>query len=186
MCGENYLPATPDTARAGSPPHVRGKLSRILNQVAILRITPACAGKTLKLPRCHHQTRDHPRMCGENEIRIRRNYNGWGSPPHVRGKPVVRLEIELSPGITPACAGKTGSTFRNRIVARDHPRMCGENVFLCGINVIKAGSPPHVRGKQMQRSGKPVREGITPACAGKTLKNPYPINVCQSLRSLFL
>ena len=32
------------------------------------------------------------------------------------------------------------------------------------------GSPPRVRGKLLTQKGAPKRPGITPACAGKTLR----------------
>ena len=34
----------------------------------MLRITPACAGKTLKIPVRYFATEDHPRVCGENRM----------------------------------------------------------------------------------------------------------------------
>ena len=64
--------------------------------------------------------------------------------------------------------------------------MCGENHNRSLVEAAKLGSPPHVRGKLVISRLIAQKVGITPACAGKTLKNPYPINVCQSLRFLFL
>ena len=52
--------------------------------------------------------------------------------------------------------------------------MCGEKARQgSGLNLI-LGSPPHVRGKEMQVHPAPARAGITPACAGKSVfpKNP--------------
>ena len=70
--------------------------------------------------------------------------------------------------ITPACAGKryrcscTGST------SQDHPRVCGEKLFLAHLALLKLGSPPRVRGKDMKHTAAIYRSGITPACAGKS------------------
>ena len=66
MCGENNLIITVLSAVAGSPPHVRGKLSLKCRCFCLFGITPACAGKTDL--RAQHQVaiEDHPRMCGEN------------------------------------------------------------------------------------------------------------------------
>ena len=71
--------------------------------------------------------------------------------------------------ITPAGAGKTGSTGHFSPFEKDHPRRCGENMgysFLCWEN---AGSPPQVRGKLGRALGMAGFGRITPAGAGKTL-----------------
>ena len=39
------------------------------------------------------------------------------------------------------------------------------------------GSPPHTREKGEEYAVKLVKGGITPAYAGKRLKNPYNINL---------
>ena len=71
--------------------------------------------------------------------------------------------------ITPAYAGKSllHLTFHNR--HEDHPRLCGEKVS--GILIIKpsVGSPPPMRGKAIPRKTQLLRNGITPAYAGKSL-----------------
>ena len=53
-----------------------------------------------------------------------------GSPPHVRGKAIVFVDEYLAIRITPACAGKSKSTFIGQSPAEDHPRMCGEKLQL--------------------------------------------------------
>ena len=53
-------------------------------------------------------------------------------------------------------------------MAEDHPRRCGENVFLLTLNFVPAGSPPQVRGKLYLPVGGSRHKGITPAGAGKT------------------
>ena len=50
----------------GSPPRMRGKLFASSFVAAILRITPAHAGKTRELVDFGHAPADHPRACGEN------------------------------------------------------------------------------------------------------------------------
>ena len=72
-----------------------------------MRITPACAGKTLIDSSHDRAIGDHPRVCGENlPVRCERAANG-GSPPRVRGKRAWQECIDDSYRITPACAGKT-------------------------------------------------------------------------------
>ena len=46
--------------------------------------------------------------------------------------------------------------------------MCGEKQTEFGLNYVKNGSPPHVRGKANPLLACAVSVGITPACAGKS------------------
>ena len=91
-----------------------------------------------------------------------------GSPPQVRGKPAALNRISLSPGITPAGAGKTVGLLEDLAGAEDHPRRCGENRFKVRKADNDVGSPPQVRGKLPVGAVQPHQPGITPAGAGKT------------------
>ena len=66
MCGENSIASPAIPAQPGSPPHVRGKLQCKTGTRLLLRITPACAGKTIGADSLASYREDHPRMCGEN------------------------------------------------------------------------------------------------------------------------
>ena len=70
--------------------------------------------------------------------------------------------------ITPAGAGKTLLFFGGQCVVRDHPRRCGENVYLQANWLHCRGSPPQVRGKRDIQAECADGRGITPAGAGKT------------------
>ena len=93
-----------------------------------------------------------------------------GSPPHARGRRRrLRSRIELD-GITPACAGKTYQVVPANWMTWDHPRMRGEDQYLEVDNASGEGSPPHARGRPMSGMRVSLQNGITPACAGKTLR----------------
>ena len=165
MSGSNGL-----SCKVGSPPRMRGKAKHTHAFQFRHRITPACAGKR----GCPHSgpgtTRDHPRVCGEKGF-----VSGWkngpeGSPPHVRGKDDVACISAPSSGITPACAGKRVEFYAERHKDQDHPRMCGEKSPVYRSSAISLGSPPHVRGKVLKGVTNHGSNGITPACAGKSLK----------------
>ena len=47
--------------------------------------------------------------------------------------------------------------------------MCGEKCFWLKTLIFCAGSPPHVRGKGKKIARKAESDGITPACAGKSI-----------------
>ena len=89
VCGEKGNGAVAAQTVVGSPPRVRGKALLLVVKLTCLGITPACAGKRLRLGCRKSQTEDHPRVCGEKPF-----------PPSLPPLPA---------GITPACAGKSKS-----------------------------------------------------------------------------
>ena len=65
MCGEKLCHRQIVRRVRGSPPHVRGKVDERSHENVEVRITPACAGKSLFLSIRTIFDQDHPRMCGE-------------------------------------------------------------------------------------------------------------------------
>ena len=92
MCGENAMRNSSSVAPWGSPPRVRGKLGSFDEITFSTRITPACAGKTSAKVFLTRNIKDHPRVCGENRERFRKENEQKGSPPRVRGKQVLMGE----------------------------------------------------------------------------------------------
>ena len=93
-----------------------------------------------------------------------------GSPPHVRGPRAAANLKTADNGITPACAGTTNRLGISQQGPGDHPRMCGDHLS-CYTNVLlTGGSPPHVRGPRVLAGYVGVFAGITPACAGTTVR----------------
>ena len=86
-CGENQCSRGQSLRRLGSPPQVRGKLCCRTQRLFAQRITPAGAGKTMKI------SLQNPTIAG--------------SPPQVRGKPDGISKYGDYGRITPAGAGKT-------------------------------------------------------------------------------
>ena len=148
MCGEKELAQYVPVQYVGSPPHVRGKVPSICENLERMGITPACAGKSRiragrgaafgdhpppayagksKIRRKGRwQHRDHPRVCGEKTQIGQVVHPDWGSPPRMRGKEVGVSGDGLQLGITPAYAGKSPTAKQRGILRRDHPRVCGE------------------------------------------------------------
>ena len=147
---------------------MRGKLSPIALNAKSSRITPAGAGKTFRSRYIGLRKEDHPRRCGENVTPFRQECYGVGSPPQVRGKPATTALDALDERITPAGAGKTGTTTMMTKLPRDHPRRCGENKDLSPNIGRGRGSPPQVRGKPRIFQRVRADSRITPAGAGKT------------------
>ena len=92
-----------------------------------------------------------------------------GSPPRVRGKVPAPVPQPVPERITPARAGKRPGRPRPSGSLRDHPRACGEKVFMLLTAPQILGSPPRVRGKVNKPVEFPHKYGITPARAGKSL-----------------
>ena len=150
MCGEKISAATDSVPWSGSPPHVRGKGIVLRGYKFESGITPACAGKRSGIDNATVSLRDHPRMCGEKTERTISSRAGTGSPPHVRGKEGDDLRPAGPAGITPACAGKSRGGRHILCDSRDHPRMCGEKTERTISSRAGTGSPPHVRGKDLE------------------------------------
>ena len=110
----------------GSPPLARGT---VLLACAIScgdRITPACAGNRIRCLTARARSWDHPRLRGEQPQPHRPKQQCEGSPPLARGTVVQDQLVRAVCGITPACAGNSGSSRRSRSPQRDHPRLRGE------------------------------------------------------------
>ena len=90
-----------------------------------------------------------------------------GSPPPMRGKGQHVLREQIYSGITPAHAGKSVTCYRQHLGNRDHPRPCGEKPPISFTSVLRRGSPPPMRGKELHHLVNLMVGGITPAHAGK-------------------
>ena len=148
MCGENITSLISPKKSLGSPPRVRGKLRNDKPVYAEIGITPACAGKTIRRLGLFPDKLDHPRVCGENFMRMTILFPAVGSPPRVRGKRASGCHAHETRGITPACAGKTRRSACGGVLREDHPRVCGENLGVSAQPHLNSGSPPRVRGKR--------------------------------------
>ena len=146
---------------------MRGKVDYMQNLLDITRIIPAYAGKSITAVLPSQIARDHPRACGEKRRTTIQRVRQEGSPPRVRGKAGRALEGACIPGITPAYAGKSLRLVVTSVLPRDHPRVCGEKAFAMARWDAAMGSPPRMRGKDVDALGLVRRLGITPAYAGK-------------------
>ena len=157
---------------------MRGKGSGTLPHYDHQGITPACAGKSLKLSSRTTGRRDHPRVCGEKVNLEAGVCRVWGSPPRMRGKVDLQVIACIFLGITPAYAGKSTHQPPSGRGTRGHPRVCGEK---CGYRLpfrSIVGSPPTVRGKVAGNLEQGRVVGITPAYAGKRIKLRKRHSIC--------
>ena len=99
VCGEKCGYRLPFRSIVGSPPTVRGKVAGNLEQGRVVGITPAYAGKRIKLRKRHS-------ICGEKLSTTSTDIHPAGSPPRMRGKGQGQGDGCDHQGITPAHAGK--------------------------------------------------------------------------------
>ena len=149
---------------------MRGKVPTFHPPSGAVGITPAYAGKRRAALVRNAVHWDHPRVCGEKLSDLFFCSIHSGSPPRMRGKVPTFHPPSGAVGITPAYAGKSRQALPAVLQTGDHPRMCGEKARTLIVEDEPQGSPPHVRGKAPQGSGSSRARGITPACAGKSLK----------------
>ena len=156
-------------AISGSPPLARGKAITAKGNELLLRITPACAGKRQLAKEQKRSLRDHPRLRGEKVSSLSSIFAPQGSPPLARGKGFMMF-LNASPmRITPACAGKRRLIVVCVIFSKDHPRLRGEKISSISSTLLYSGSPPLARGKEQGKRQHNNTDGITPACAGKSV-----------------
>ena len=175
VCGKNWESDPNNRRGTGSPPRVREKRCTLILVTSLIRITPACAGKTKSSLSLRSLNWDHPRVCGKNPQRYLSTVRFSGSPPRVREKLNLDETDDTALRITPACAGKTTTSVIPELRPRDHPRVCGKNASGRLRCLAPAGSPPRVREKLTLPKSSSDWIGITPACAGKTISFYLPL-----------
>ena len=176
MCGEKCSSCFISHRMPGSPPRMRGKGRFLPGDALRVGITPAYARKSKY---CHFPTSldwDYPRVCGEKVGAGLFQEAVLGSSPRMRGKEENAQGWQAVSRITPAYAGKSSQRSSATRSARDHPRVCGEKSVTLILLMVRVGSPPRMRGKEMMEIRAVIEEGITPAYAGKSAgcEDPHP------------
>ena len=113
-------------------------------------------------------------MCGNHPARNSGQSSARGSPPRVREPPGYPSYTDTANWITPACAGTTGRLLLGSLLLRDHPRVCGNHQSCPRSVEWPRGSPPRVREPHLPAILLCSLFGITPACAGTTLRYTLP------------
>ena len=129
-CGEHEKGGSGSSSEEGSPPPMRGTQYKVRRKLTLYRITPAHAGNTAFFLLNLSHTKDHPRPCGEHFSLYAFQSMQRGSPPPMRGTPKPVKRATIKPGITPAHAGNTTCKAGRWRQNRDHPRPCGEHLWL--------------------------------------------------------
>ena len=155
VCGEHKGGQSFDCRQQGSSPRVRGTPDGFLVRQIPAGIIPACAGNTMDTHALRVVDRDHPRVCGEHWERDDERDGYRGSSPRVRGTPDFVKKYLDRVGIIPACAGNTVIKPTRFGGVGDHPRVCGEHIFVRCTIWDTAGSSPRVRGTRAELHKNP-------------------------------
>ena len=105
--GEDCFASSFPIPFTGSPPLARGRPVAEPQTKPLMRLTPACAGKTRGVYLRQNDNQAHPRLRGEDIGVHNLGYEFQGSPPLARGRPTRRSLSSQQRRLTPACAGKT-------------------------------------------------------------------------------
>ena len=169
VCGENPLGALAGAGMAGTSPRMRGKHAHHTAKARLSRNIPAYAGKTWWAMGGCTRPPEHPRVCGENIVELGIALGPSGTSPRMRGKLWKTFSTTRSSRNIPAYAGKTMAHDRRRRTIQEHPRVCGENVYLPPWEPPPPGTSPRMRGKLATKIGGLTTGRNIPAYAGKTL-----------------
>ena len=136
----------------GTPPRARGRRRPGQRAGRGLGNTPACAGTTASSSWRPRPRSEHPRVRGDDLALGVTPNRLLGTPPRARG----RLRCGLRPGCgcgnTPACAGTTdGRLVRGRI-AKEHPRVRGDDPGAPSVGSAARGTPPRARGRRTAKT----------------------------------
>ena len=107
VCGKDVHHILVRGGMRGSPPRLRERPAEEKEASTLDRITPASAGKTCRTGRKVVLLRDHPRVCGKDEMESVYPESPIGSPPRLRERLISTGHQRQSGRITPASAGKT-------------------------------------------------------------------------------
>ena len=110
-------------------------------------------------------------MRGEHWRGTRAAIMAQGSAPHARGAQLVVVDRADNIGISPACAGSTRLNHLSPFLLWDQPRMRGEHPWPTRQAPGLQGSAPHARGARCRHLLPRRAGGISPACAGSTMRH---------------
>ena len=166
--GENVWAPLQGRRGKTSSPLTRGKLPSVRARTAQVRLIPAHAGKTFRLPFRRVRGRAHPCSRGENHWLKGKTETMGASSPLTRGKPWGRVPHHCPRRLIPAHAGKTGFRRWCRRTSGAHPRSRGENQGFYQCVTPEEGSSPLTRGKRNPPCEQHSLIGLIPAHTGKT------------------
>ena len=130
----------------GSSPRMRGTAGYGQAKLFPGRFIPAYAGNRIYFPDMCFPISVHPRVCGEQRLRLAHRQGRHGSSPRMRGTVNDSIPPNRIWRFIPAYAGNRQKLWRHRNRSPVHPRVCGEQHRFYLQNHINSGSSPRMRG----------------------------------------
>ncbi len=152
----------------GPSPHARGAEPKLLVNPRFRGTIPACAGSSTHRPRCPSTAGDHPRVRGEQCLRVTVPGGSLGPSPRARGAAAESAAAINCGGTIPACAGSRRARCPGRGPSWDHPRVRGEQELRPYLANFRRGPSPRARGAGQGANGAGCDLGTIPACAGSS------------------
>ena len=128
---------------------------------------PACAGEPPHRIGFGAASRVYPRVCGGTFGSYTRCRGSCGLSPRVRGNLIGSVQMTLSEGSIPACAGEPSRAHGSRTPPPLYPRVCGGTLHTEVREMTNYGLSPRVRGNHQVVWGRTGGVGSIPACAGE-------------------
>ncbi len=152
--------------KVGSSPRARGTGSSMRALSNLARFIPACAGNRLASRVRRGARTVHPRVRGEQVVRLLLTPLPRGSSPRARGTGAA-VQPEAARGrFIPACAGNRSSSASMSRASAVHPRVRGEQGEGPRIGLRIRGSSPRARGTECMCRPQERGRRFIPACAG--------------------
>ena len=147
-CGETVQTRLTGAALAGLSPRVRGNRTSHCQHNAKLGSIPASAGKPRAIPAIASIAGVYPRECGETDFSHTAATAATGLSPRVRGNPTATPRPSTRRGSIPASAGKPAMRRNGSLMPGVYPRECGETREVAPMTRNDWGLSPRVRGNR--------------------------------------
>ena len=147
MRGEDAITSAHVPVWEETPPHAWGRLRLKCPDLASIRNTPTCVGKTKRIVRHDKVIWKHPHMRGEDSSRLQGKHCKAETPPHAWGRQRFSKQTGRKVRNTPTCVGKTAARAVVNRAVRKHPHMRGEDFRVFGNEEIVRETPPHAWGR---------------------------------------
>ncbi len=169
VCGDYSVLLRLFSIVTDTTPRVRGLQTGRINDYAVSRYNPACAGTTIRAFLSAAELEIQPRVCGDYDHREFRCHRALDTTPRVRG--LQRAPVCTVPRrrYNPACAGTTRSLKHRRGRMTIQPRVCGDYAARSVLNGLAVDTTPRVRGLRKFDGVGCQHIRYNPACAGTTI-----------------
>ena len=172
MHGEQQTGAPPSCPFPGPSPRARGAVTGAGDATEGRGTIPACTGSRPIAAMTTITVRDHPRVHGEQLLRLGFGVPGAGPSPRARGAGGQSGRGCLRGGTIPACTGSSRSWRWTGSWPWDH--LHGEQGANCDRNGLRGGPSPRARGAGPAAPPRVAADRTIPACTGSRRWRPGP------------